>query len=105
MGGIKSDTKMKSKNAFVFPAVDRSNQRYQIVVKDYNDQALACRQKDDVRCAIKNYNKALRIDPGLSNAYRRLSRLLASESMHQNGSNLNNALEFEQQHPQNSQDD
>ena len=51
-----------SKNAFSMPAIDKSNQRYLLAVKDFNDRAVACRRENDYECAIKNYNDALRID-------------------------------------------
>ena len=47
---------------FPLPEVDKSNLRYQHVVKDLNNRALACRRDNDFRCTIKNYNDALRLD-------------------------------------------
>ena len=55
-----SDT--KPKNALTYPAVDESNHRYLLAVKDFNNRAVACRQQNDLRGAIESYNRALRID-------------------------------------------
>jgi tetratricopeptide (TPR) repeat protein len=60
MGKDLTDT--NSVNAFSMPVVDKSNQRYLQIVKEFNDRAVACRQEKNFKCAIKNYNDALRID-------------------------------------------
>jgi Tfp pilus assembly protein PilF len=75
-----SDT--KSKSVFTLPAVDKSDHRYLLTVKDFNNQAVACGRQDNFKCAIENYNNALKIDPTFSKAYRLLSRLLKSRSKH-----------------------
>jgi tetratricopeptide (TPR) repeat protein len=53
----------KSQNAFTFPVVDKSNLRYLLAVKDFNNRAVACRRQEDFKCAIQTYTDALRIDP------------------------------------------
>ena len=53
---------LKSESAFTFPAVDKSDHRYLLTVKNLNNRAVACRQQNDLKSAIENYNEALRID-------------------------------------------
>ena len=44
---------LKSENPFRFPAVDKSNLRYQLAVKDFNNRAVACSLQEDLEWMIQ----------------------------------------------------
>jgi tetratricopeptide (TPR) repeat protein len=67
MANEVSDT--HSVNAFSVSAVDKSNQRYLQVVKEFNDQAVACRRENDYECAIKDFTNAIKIEPDFALAH------------------------------------
>lgn len=98
MSNAKIDTepKTKSESAFTFPAVDESNHRYRLVVKDFNNRAIACRQQNDLRGAIENYNNALRIDRESAVLYNnRGVAWFKKEEFDQAISDFNRALKIE----------
>lgn len=94
MSGIKSDS------AFTFPAVDKSNHRYHLLVKGFNNRGRLRLEKGDKNQAIADFKRALKIDPDFSKAYRILSRLLLSKSKHRIDKDVK-ALPFEKDRPMN----
>jgi tetratricopeptide (TPR) repeat protein len=67
MGNELSDT--NSANAFSVPAVDKSNQHYLQLVKDFNDRAVGCRQEKDFECAIDDFSRAIDVMPDFAKAH------------------------------------
>lgn len=86
---------IKSGSASSLPAVDKASDRYQLVVKDFNNRALACRRQNDFRCALENYNIALRIDRGLALLYNNRGVVwLKNEAFDQAISDFDGALKI-----------
>jgi tetratricopeptide (TPR) repeat protein len=57
------------------PVVDKSNQRYLQIVKEFNDRAVACRQEKNFKCAIADFTRAIELASDFAVAFYNRGRL------------------------------